>query len=150
MIRAPYSYRNDPDVPAFPDDKPLIIFDGYCSLCSGWAKFVLRHDRRHRHRLATAQSELGRSLYLHYGLDPQDYQTNILIEEGIAWFRSEGTIRMFAGLGWPWRAAAAFRILPMPLMDRLYNSVALHRLRLFGRKENCYVPAPDDADRFLS
>ena len=44
-MRPPYSYRHDPSVPPFADDKPVIIFDGYCALCSGWASFVLRHDR---------------------------------------------------------------------------------------------------------
>ena len=34
-MRPPYSYRHDPAVPPFADDKPIIIFDGYCSLCSG-------------------------------------------------------------------------------------------------------------------
>ena len=36
-----YSYRADPAVPPFPDDKPLIVFDGVCVLCSGFAKFVV-------------------------------------------------------------------------------------------------------------
>jgi hypothetical protein len=27
-MRAPYSYRHDPAVPPFPDDKPVIVFDG--------------------------------------------------------------------------------------------------------------------------
>jgi predicted DCC family thiol-disulfide oxidoreductase YuxK len=45
---AAYSYRSDPAVPNFPDDRPIIIFDGYCALCSGWAQFVLRHDRHGR------------------------------------------------------------------------------------------------------
>lgn len=150
ISREPYSYRNDPGVPAFSDDKPVIIFDGFCSLCSGWAAFVLRHDERNRFRLLTAQSELGRSLYRHYGLDPEDYETNILIEHGVAWFKSEGSIRMAMGLGWPWRAAAALRILPMRFRDWLYNKVALNRLRLFGKRDTCYLPAPEDADRFLS
>ena len=78
MFREAYSYRSDPALPRFPDDKPIIIFDGYCALCTGWAAFVLRHDHRHRYRLLTAQSELGRALYVHYGLNPEDYETNIL------------------------------------------------------------------------
>ena len=41
----PYSYRDDPAVPKFPDERPIIIFDGYCAMCSGFARFVLRHDR---------------------------------------------------------------------------------------------------------
>ena len=71
-MRAPYSYRGDPAVPAFPDDRPIIIFDGYCALCSGWARFVLRHDPRGVYRLLPAQSPLGHALYVHYGLNPQE------------------------------------------------------------------------------
>jgi len=71
---------------------------------------VLRHDRAGTYRLLRAQSPLGRALYVHYGLDPDDYETNILIAHGRAWFKSEGSIRMAEGLGWPWKAAAVFRI----------------------------------------
>ena len=52
--RKAYSYRHDPAVPAFPDDRPLVIFDGYCALCSGWAEFVLRRDPEGRYRLYEA------------------------------------------------------------------------------------------------
>ena len=148
--RRPYTYRDDPAVPAFADDKPIIIFDGFCALCSGWAEFVLRRDRKNRYRLVTAQSGLGRALYAHYGLDPEDYETNILVEDGVAWFKSEGSIRMAVGLGWPWRIAAVLRILPTAFSDWLYDRVARNRLRIFGKRETCYVPTPDDADRFLS
>jgi predicted DCC family thiol-disulfide oxidoreductase YuxK len=58
-MRPPYSYRGDPEVGAFPDDRPIIIFDGYCALCSGWAQFVLRHDARGVYRLVAAQTQLG-------------------------------------------------------------------------------------------
>ena len=37
----PYSYRADPAVPAFPDDKGLVVFDGVCVLCSGFVQFVI-------------------------------------------------------------------------------------------------------------
>jgi predicted DCC family thiol-disulfide oxidoreductase YuxK len=66
---APYSYRTDPAVPAFPDDKVLVVFDGVCVLCSGLAKFILKRDRASAFRLTTAQSRLGEALYRHYGLD---------------------------------------------------------------------------------
>jgi len=148
--RPPYSYRADPAVPGFRDDKPVIVFDGYCVLCSRWAQFVLKHDGRRRYRLLTAQSVLGRALYRHYGLDTESLETNLLIEDGVAWVKSAGSIRMAEGLGWPWRAAAALRVLPRSWADRLYACVAHNRLRWFGTREACYVPAPDDADRFLS
>jgi predicted DCC family thiol-disulfide oxidoreductase YuxK len=148
--REAYSYRRDPAVPPFPDDRPIIIFDGYCALCSGWAQFVLRRDRTARYRLLCAQSPLGYALYVHYGLDPQDYETNILIEDGAAWFKSEGSIRMAEGLGLPWSLAAVFRILPMPVRDRIYDFIARNRLKFFGKRATCYAPQPGYQDRFLA
>jgi predicted DCC family thiol-disulfide oxidoreductase YuxK len=149
-LPGPYSYRADPAVPGIPDDRPIIVFDGYCALCSGWAQFVLRRDPRGTYRLLAAQSPLGRALYVHYGLHPTDYETNILIADGIAWFKSEGCIRMAEGLGFPWSLAAVFRILPAAVRDRLYACVARNRLRVFGRRATCYLPERRYQDRFLA
>jgi predicted DCC family thiol-disulfide oxidoreductase YuxK len=148
--RVPYSYRSDPCVPKFPDDHPIIIFDGVCVLCSGSAQFVLRHDTRQRFRLLTAQSALGHALYVHYGLDPQDYETMILIANGIAYFKSEAGIRIAESLGRPWSLAAAFRILPRRLRDRLYGAIASNRYRFFGRRQHCYLASEADRARFLA
>jgi predicted DCC family thiol-disulfide oxidoreductase YuxK len=146
----PYSYRHDPSVPVFPDDRPIILFDGHCALCSGWVSFVLRHDRAAAFRLLPAQSALGTALYRHYGLDPKDYETNILIEDGRAWFKSESSIRMLERLGAPWSAARVLRLTPVSLRDRLYEIVARNRLRWFGRRDQCLISAPRYEDRFLS
>jgi predicted DCC family thiol-disulfide oxidoreductase YuxK len=149
-VPEPFSYRHDAAVPGFPDDRPIIIFDGHCAMCSGFARFVLRHDPRGTFRLLPAQSGLGRALYVHFGLDPVDYETNILLDDGVAWFKSEGSIRMAERLGFPWRLAAALRMLPRAWREALYDIVARNRLRIFGRREVCYVSDPQYADRFLS
>jgi predicted DCC family thiol-disulfide oxidoreductase YuxK len=147
--RAPYSYRGDPAVPGFPDDKPVIVFDGHCAMCSGFARFVLRHDAGATYRLLPAQSALGRALYVHYGLDPDDYETNILLEKGTAWFRSDAAMRIAAGLRFPWRLASLLRIVPGALREGAYDVVARNRLRIFGRREVCYRTDPEYRDRFL-
>jgi predicted DCC family thiol-disulfide oxidoreductase YuxK len=144
------SYRDDPSVPAFPGDRPIILFDGHCALCSGWVSFVLRHDRAAVFRLLPAQTALGTALYRHYGLDPRDYETNILIEDGRAFFKSESAIRMLERLGAPWSAARVLRIIPVAWRDFLYDIVARNRLRWFGRRDQCLISAPRYEDRFLS
>jgi predicted DCC family thiol-disulfide oxidoreductase YuxK len=149
IARAAYSYRSDPAVPTFPGDHPIIVFDGYCVLCSGSASFILRHDRRATYRLLAAQSPIGRALYVHYGLDPQNYETYILIQDGVAWFKSEATIRIAQGLGFPWSLAANLRVVPRAWRDRFYGLVARNRFRLFGRRTTCYRPDPRHDDRFL-
>src|SRR5688572_7813956 len=132
------------------DGHMLIVFDGMCVLCSANARFVLRHDRKRRFRLTTAQGPLGSELYRRFGLATDDYETMIVIDEaGRLLTESDGAIAIFSRLGWPWRIAAAARIVPKRLRDALYRSVARNRYRLFGRRETCWVPSPADADRIL-
>jgi len=149
-VIAPYSYRDDPAVPKFADDRPVIIFDGHCVLCSRSAQFVLRHDRRGLYRMLAAQTPLGRALYVHLGLDPHDLESMILIADGVAWLKSEAVIRIAQRLGLPWSLAAIARVLPRPWRDRLYGVLARNRFRVFGRRDSCYLPDPRDADRFLA
>jgi predicted DCC family thiol-disulfide oxidoreductase YuxK len=149
-MRTPYSYRDDPAVPRFADEKPVIIFDGLCALCSGSAAFVLRHDEAGTFRLLAAQSPLGEALYAHYGLDPVDYETMILIEEGVAYLKSEAAIRIARGLGRPWSFAQIFRIVPRGLRDAVYSWVARHRIRWFGARTTCYRPDAKFSGRFLA
>lgn len=149
VTRDAFSYRVDPTVPAFPDDRPIIVFDGNCVLCSRFAQFILRTDRKHRFRLMAAQTPVGAALYGHFGLDPADYETNILIEDGRAWLKSEGSIRIFERLGLPWSLMSAGRLLPRSVRDRLYELVARNRLRWFGVRQTCYLTDPTQADRFI-
>jgi predicted DCC family thiol-disulfide oxidoreductase YuxK len=147
---APYSYRADPRVPAFPDDRPVFIFDGHCALCSRWVDLILRRDRARRYRLLPAQSALGRALYGHYGMDPVDYETNVVLVDGVALFKSEGSIRLAMDLGFPWSLAGVLRLLPRRLADRLYEWVARNRFRWFGRRDTCYLPGAVDRERFIA
>jgi predicted DCC family thiol-disulfide oxidoreductase YuxK len=149
--RAPYEYRADPAVPRFADDRPVIVFDGQCVLCSAFAQFILRKDHRARFRLLAAQSELGDALYRHFGLDPVHYETYVLLQDGKAYFRSEASLRILDGLGLPWSLlAASARLVPLALRDAVYNVIARNRLRWFGTRAQCYLPEPSQADRFLS
>jgi predicted DCC family thiol-disulfide oxidoreductase YuxK len=149
-MTVPFSYRNDPTVPSFADDKPIIVFDGQCVFCSAWARFVLTVDRKARYRLLPAQTPLGRALYRHLGLDPKNYETNILIENGVAYFKADGSIRMAMGLGFPWSLAVVLRAIPKGLRDRLYDIVARNRYHIFGQTDVCYAPRPEYRDRFLA
>lgn len=146
----PYGYRQDPTVPAFDDSRPIIVFDGYCAFCTGWARFVMQHDKRMHFRLLTAQSPLGQALYAYFGFGSQDYETNILVSDGVGWFKSEGTIRMAMELGIPWSLAGVFRIVPVAIRDRVYELVARNRMRIAGRRAQCFVPDERQRSRFLT
>ena len=149
MDKGAFSWRSDPEVPAFPDEHRLIVFDGECVLCSANARFVLRHDRRRRFRLTTAQSPLGVALYRHFGLRADREGTIIVLDRGLLLIDSDAALAIPAALGWPWRLAAGLRVVPRPLRDRAYRWVARNRFRWFGRRETCWLPGPGDSDRIL-
>lgn len=149
MSPEPFSWRADPQVPAFPDEHPLIVFDGDCVMCSANARFVLGRDRNGRFRLTTAQSPLGAALYRHFGLRADEEGTILVLDRGRVLTESEAAIAIPAGLGWPWRIVAALRVVPRPLRDSVYRWVARNRFRWFGRRRTCWVPAPADSDRIV-
>ncbi len=146
----PYDYRRDGAVPTFDDARPIFIFDGKCALCSSFVRFILRHDRKQRLRLLAAQSPLGEALFRHFELKSSgDYETNILLVDGRALAKAEGSIRVFEVLGLPWSLVAAARVVPRPFANALYDLVARNRLRWFGARAICYAPAPEHAHRFI-
>ncbi len=128
---------------------PVVVFDGDCVLCSANARFILRHDRQQRFRLATMQSEAGAALMARFGIDPLDPETFILVEGERVRRNSDAALAIAEGLGWPWKALGALRIVPRAFRDSVYRLVARNRYRWFGRRERCFVPAPEHANRIL-
>jgi predicted DCC family thiol-disulfide oxidoreductase YuxK len=128
---------------------PVIVFDAQCVLCSANAQFVLKHDRREHFRLASMQGEVGAGLYRRFGIDPTDPESIILVDGDAVKRDSDAVLAIYAGLGWPWRAATAFRLVPRFLRDPIYRWIARNRYRLFGRRETCWLPTPEQARRVL-
>lgn len=130
-------------------DRHLVVFDGVCVLCSGFARLVLRLDRDDRFRFATAQSPLGEALFRRYDLPTDVYETNLVIIDGVAYQRLDSLVATMWALGWPWRAAKALDILPVGLRDWLYGRIAKNRYVLFGRKDSCEIPSGSLKDRLI-
>ena len=145
-----YSYRGDPTVPTFADDKAVLVFDGVCVLCSGFARFILKRDATFAFRLVTAQSPLGQALFRHYGLATDDFETNLVLADGRAYAKLDTVVIAGERLGGLWRLLALLHLLPRPFADWLYDRVARNRYALFGRTEICMMPPPKCRDRFIA
>ena len=130
-------------------DRPIIVFDSLCVLCSANARFLLEHDRRRRYRLAAVQSEIGASLCRRFGVDPDDPETLLLVEGDRALRGSDAVIAIYTGLGGLWRLAGLARIVPRAVRDPLYRWVARHRFAIFGRRVACWRPIAEFRDRLL-
>lgn len=130
-------------------DRPVIVFDALCVLCAANAQFVLKHDRRGHFLLASMQNEVGASIYRHYGVDPADPDSFVVLEAGRILRDSDAVLAVIGGLGWPWRIARIAKFIPKPWRDWAYLLVARNRYRIFGRREVCWIPTPEQANRVL-
>lgn len=126
----------------------VILFDGDCVLCSRWARFTAARDRDARFRFAPLRSDYGRALAARFDIDPDDPETNVVIADGQAWFKSDAALGVLQRLpGWRWTRAGA--ALPRPVRNWLYDRVARNRYALFGRREQCWLDRPELETRVL-
>lgn len=127
----------------------IVVFDAHCLLCSGSVQFLLRHDKQQQLRFATIQSDSGRELLSGAGIDALDPNSFLLVDGSKNWTETAAVLRVANALGWPWRLAWIAWLIPYPLRDAIYRWIARNRYRWFGRREVCFLPDPDDADRFI-
>jgi predicted DCC family thiol-disulfide oxidoreductase YuxK len=144
-----FSYRSDPAVPAFDDANPIVFMDGECALCSGAARMIARLDRRGDVRICPVQSPLGRAVMTHYGLNPDDPDTWLYLEDGAAFGDFEGLIRLARRLGGVARVAIVLTLLPKGAQQALYRLIARNRIKWFGRADLCAIPDPAVMARLL-
>ncbi len=125
----------------------LIVFDGICILCSGFARFMARRDRKAGFRFVDAHSKTGRALYLAHGLDPDLMETNIVLLDGKAFIKLASFTAAMRSLGWPWRVLTVLDLLPTGFGNWLYDRIARNRYR-FGQR-TCPLPSAELKERLL-
>lgn len=121
--------------------RDVILFDGDCVLCSHWAAFVHRRDADMRFAFVALQSPAGRALARRLGVDADAPQTNIVIIDGVATFKSDAALAILAVLpGYRW--AHVLAVAPKPMRDWAYDRIARNSYRWFGRREACALADP--------
>jgi predicted DCC family thiol-disulfide oxidoreductase YuxK len=132
------------------DDRPVLLFDGMCHLCCWHVGFVVRHDPERRVRFATMQSAAGRALLEARGVPEPDFTTLLVLDREGVFVKSAAVLRVLREARRPWpRIARLLELLPLSWRDRVYDLVARHRYRLFGRRSHCLIPSADLAQRFI-
>jgi len=132
-----------------PRDRPVVLFDGVCNLCSGSVQFLIEHDPQATLRFAPLQSESAQALLEEVGLTDYDFDTIVLVEGEEYYTKSDAALRIARRLERPWSLLWVGRYVPRVLRDAAYDAVASSRYAVFGKKDRCMVPTPEIRDRFL-
>ncbi|AUO22387.1 MULTISPECIES: thiol-disulfide oxidoreductase DCC family protein [unclassified Pseudomonas] len=145
----PASHTRPTPAPLLKPGETVVLFDGVCKLCNGWARFLIRHDHDRHVRLAAVQSPEGQALLAWAGLPLDQFDTLAVIRDRHYWERSEAVFEIIAQLPARWRPLLVLRAIPRFLRDWAYDRIARNRYRLFGKYDTCLLPDPDHARRFL-
>ena len=127
----------------------VILFDGVCKLCNGWANFIIEKDKQQQFKLCSVQSPAGAAILEHFGFPTDSYETMLYVEGSQCYQQSQAFFKIIGKLGYPWKAVSVFRIFPKVLNNWLYDRIALNRYKLFGKYEYCRLPTADHDQRFL-
>jgi len=131
-------------------NKQLILFDGVCNLCNSSVQFVIKHDKKNRFLFAPLQGEVGRQIIELYKIDTSKVDSIILyIPEKGTFSKSTAALKTTSKLGFPINLASIFLIVPAFIRNWVYDFIAKHRYKWFGRKESCMIPSPELKNRFL-
>jgi len=127
----------------------ILLFDGVCNLCNASVLFVIRRDKKKEIKYAAIQSKQGKMLLQQYHIEEAYLGSLIFIEDGKAYLKSTGALRLCKYLkGW-WPAFYLFIFVPPFIRNAVYDFVAKNRYQWFGKKETCMVPTVELKSLFL-
>ena len=127
----------------------IVLFDGFCNLCSRSVDFIIKRDRQGKFRFVALQSEAGKLLVKRYGL-MENADSVVLWDKGRFYYSSEAALRIAGYLKFPWNILSIFRLVPAAMRDPLYRLVARNRYRWFGKRQHCRIASAGEVKLFPS
>ena len=133
-----------------PKHKKIILFDGHCNLCESSVLFVIKYDKKEEFRFVSLQSDLGKKILHHIGMDSKHIDSIVLYEPGIAYYyKSQAALEIAKSLGGFFHFGTLFRIIPNGIRNSVYDYIAKNRYVWYGKKELCMLPTPEIQSKFL-
>ena len=120
---------------------PIILFDGWCVLCSRAVRFILDHEKEPVFRFAPLDSAAGRR-YLSE-IPDSDKIDSVVVVTGIekeVLIKGAAVVFIVRYLRPPWSWLRILRIFPGAAVDRVYDLIAGHRYRIWGKYDSCVIP----------
>ncbi len=108
----------------------IVLIDGHCPVCTGWAAFIGKRDKAGRISIVAQETPEGEALLTHRPSAMADLDSVFLIDEDRRWFaRSSAAIRILLRLSLPYQLGAIIWLVPRPIRDIAYDFYASRRRR---------------------
>lgn len=131
-------------------ERPILLFDGVCNFCNGTVNFIIKQDKKELFLFAALQSHKGEELLQQLKQNDSLPDSVVLLYNGKVYNKSAAVLQVCRLLGGIWSLLLVAYVIPPFIRDAIYNYVAAHRYKWFGRRDACMVPSPSVRKRFLS
>ena len=130
----------------------IVFYDGYCVLCSRSVDFILSRDSRTTFRFASLQSDFSKNILTKSGYPIahiQNLNNVVYLQNEVLKIKSDAVLSILWELGGIYKLSFLAYIFPRVMRDFAYDSIAKLRYRIFGKRDTCRVPTPQEMSRFL-
>ena len=128
-------------------NRPVLLYDGECGLCSFAVQFILRYEKNKRLKFATLQSNWAKDVLQNTANVLPNLDSVVLLQNNTVYIKSRAVSRLAAYLKFPFNLLSIFKIVPAFMADAMYDWVARNRQRFF--KPRCVIIGKDQGDRFI-
>jgi predicted DCC family thiol-disulfide oxidoreductase YuxK len=108
--------------------------------------FLINRDKDQLFYFAPLQGETARA---RLPADALGLKSVVLWNQGELLEKSDAALMILQQLGGIWWLSRIFWVVPGFLRDLVYDFVAANRYGLFGKRETCRLPRPEEKVRFL-
>jgi predicted DCC family thiol-disulfide oxidoreductase YuxK len=122
-----------------PTGKILIQFDGLCILCSRSVRFILKADKKKQFVYQALQNSEN----------TESIDTVIVIDRDKVYRYFDAVLKIGKELGGIYQSVIIFKLIPARWRFRIYLWIARNRFRWFGVRSSCYLPTPEEKERFI-
>ncbi len=128
--------------------EPIILYDGYCPMCNGFVKFILRFDKKQQFYFTPLDSPAGQKILQTAQLNAASSSV-VLWKKDRAYTRSEAVFEVAKLLGAPWNFISLAAHLPLKFTNAVYNFIAKYRTKFTGNYTSCPLPPEKWRKRFI-
>jgi len=128
--------------------KGILIFDDKCVLCNASVSLLLKKDKEKKLFYTSFNSDFIKQAGFEFAAG-EEPQSLIFADQNGIYTESSAVIEIAGLIGRYALLRNIAKLIPEAFRNQIYRIIAQHRYRWFGKTNQCIVPSPDDADRFL-
>jgi predicted DCC family thiol-disulfide oxidoreductase YuxK len=131
------------------DQYDIVLFDGVCSLCNSAIDLIVRNDKGGHFKVGALQDEKAKAILKDYDIEDDYLDSIILVRGNNVFYKSRAALEISRKMKGAWPLLYSFILIPSIIRDPIYDWIARHRYRWFGKKETCRLPTLAERAKFL-